>query len=104
MFLELKFLWLLKCRSQPNILISDNLQPLLCDFGLAKSGEEDNLANLSTTLKQGGSFRYMASEFFDYEQENVTFTKATDVWALAMTCVEVCLSPAIVDLATFAII
>ena len=52
-------------------------------------GEGNNESNFSTSLRQAGTARYMAREFFDYNLEDVTYTKASDMWAFGMTCVAV---------------
>ncbi|KLO17904.1 kinase-like protein [Schizopora paradoxa] len=71
----------------PNILMSDNFEPLLCDFGMAKFCETYDYQNVSTTLRYAGSTRYMAIELL---WEGATKTSnGSDMWAFGMTCVEI---------------
>ncbi|KIO27223.1 hypothetical protein M407DRAFT_73475 [Tulasnella calospora MUT 4182] len=64
-----------------NLLISDDGDVLLCDFGLAKS----TYAQTSTALKGAGTFRWQSPELWDNEPR----TFASDVYAFSMTIVEV---------------
>jgi len=71
----------------PNVLISDSLEPILCDFGMAKFCETYDVRNVSTTLRYAGSTRYMAIELF-WEGSTRT-SNGSDMWAFGMTCVEI---------------
>jgi serine/threonine protein kinase len=46
-------------------------------------------SELTTKTAAAGTYRYMAPELFD--DEITKTTKATDVWAFAMTAIEVCI-------------
>lgn len=64
-----------------NLLISDDGHVLICDFGLTKS----TYAQTSSALKGAGTVRWQSPEL--WENEPKTF--ASDVYAFAMTIVEV---------------
>ncbi|KAG9035057.1 hypothetical protein FS837_002042 [Tulasnella sp. UAMH 9824] len=64
-----------------NLLISDDGQILVCDFGLTKSIH----AQTSTAVKGAGTLRWQSPELWD----NIPKTYASDVYAFAMTIVEV---------------
>lgn len=65
-----------------NILVSDDVHVLLCDFGLTK------LASSSTTtsLKSAGSLRWQSPELWEADQSK---TYASDTYAFGMTIAEV---------------
>jgi len=65
-----------------NILVSDNLHALLCDFGLTKFAS----TSTSTALKSAGSLRWQAPELWEKDQPK---TYQSDVYACGMTIVEV---------------
>ncbi|KIJ52440.1 hypothetical protein M422DRAFT_26048 [Sphaerobolus stellatus SS14] len=69
-----------------NILISADGTPCLTDFGLSRILDED-LAQLigKSGRPVGGTLRWMAPELLRESDS----TKATDVWAFAMTIVEI---------------
>jgi len=69
------------CYFQGNILINDDGEPTLTDFGLSK----DNSAVTSSTLKGVGSVRWTAPELLN----GSTKTMASDVYAVAMVIYEV---------------
>lgn len=75
-----------------NILISDDFHVRLTDFGLATtivSGEGDQ----SSTANRAGCVRWFAPELIDprwFGAERFVRTRATDVYAFACVCIEVC--------------
>ena len=73
--------------SKPNVLIDDDSNAHLADFGLSRVSEPTGL----TTKSIAGSCRWMAYELMhsDNLEQDVPFTLATDVWALGMTILEV---------------
>jgi serine/threonine protein kinase len=78
-------------KSQSNILINGNGEASLADFGLSRILEKSGF----TTRTTSGTWRYMALELVsppggEYEDFIPRVTAATDVWAFAMTVVEVC--------------
>ena len=68
---------------QDNVLMSDEGQPLICDFGLARI--VPGSASLSNTTTVRGSFRWMAPEFFRYNDPVTEHSEATDVWGFGAT-------------------
>ena len=69
-----------------NILVSDRVEPLLCDFGLSKSDD----GATSVGLQGVGTVRFQSPEVL-IEGGGKSF--ASDVWAFGMTISEVRLSP-----------
>ncbi|EAU83453.2 TKL/TKL-ccin protein kinase [Coprinopsis cinerea okayama7 len=70
-----------------NILMSDTGQPLLCDFGRSKFETRRGFTTVFT-----GACNYMAPELFqqgDTDASEPTTTKASDVYAFSLVCVEV---------------
>lgn len=65
-----------------NILVSETVHALLCDFGLTKFAT----SNTSTALKSAGSLRWQAPELWD---ENRPKTYQSDTYAFGMTVTEV---------------
>jgi len=79
----------------PNILIDDNHNAVLCDFGLASITADAESAHAST-VNSAGSIRWMAPErlsIFDGTSEpapnSVRVTKESDMYSLAMVVIEV---------------
>ena len=70
--------------SQDNILIADDGQPLLADFGLSRIRHEVTRTQSMHHDHEGGSQRYMAPELLNGPEHFCT-SKASDVYALAMT-------------------
>ncbi|EJD06807.1 kinase-like protein [Fomitiporia mediterranea MF3/22] len=70
-----------------NILISDNHQALLADFGLSRICETKGF----TTQTINGSCRWMATELVRASAEDrpVRTTTASDIWSFGMTILEV---------------
>ncbi|KAG8894464.1 hypothetical protein FRB99_001250, partial [Tulasnella sp. 403] len=64
-----------------NILMSDDADPVVCDFGLSRIQD----AKTSTKMKGAGTVRWQAPEIW----EDAPKSFKTDVYALAMTIVEV---------------
>ena len=69
------------------MLISDEIVPLLCDFGLAVIVENLEQLPISSVLRDAGHPRWMAPELFVGDQQ--VLTTASDVWALGMVLLEV---------------
>ena len=65
-----------------NILVSDDVHALICDFGLAKFGEDAT----SVGLQGVGTVRFQSPEVL---MQGGGKTFATDVWAFGMTISEV---------------
>ncbi|KXN89023.1 hypothetical protein AN958_06374 [Leucoagaricus sp. SymC.cos] len=61
-----------------NILINDDGRPLLADFGCSLI-----VGCQGTTTRRHGTVRYQAPELFE---EDIKFTKASDVYAYGVTC------------------
>jgi serine/threonine protein kinase len=79
---------------QANILIDNQLRARISDFGLA-TVMYSTAGHTTTTLGTGGTVRWMAPELFEGDPKDSTAgqpTFASDVYALAMTCWEVCYS------------
>lgn len=78
--------------TQSNILINDNLEASLTDFGLSRILQKSGF----TTKTGAGSFRFMAPEQMKIclidEEPLPRVTAATDVWAFSMTVIEVSIS------------
>ena len=82
-------LWTTHSFLQTNILIDDNWNAVLADFGLAAFAEA-TIATHSTAHR--GSTRWMAPELHDPESFGLlrfARSRATDVYAFACTCLEV---------------
>jgi len=71
----------------PNILVSDDLEPLLCDFGLAKFCDTYDVQNVSSSIRSAGSIRYMAIELIS--ESGAKRSNGSDMWAFSMTCIEI---------------
>lgn len=69
-----------------NVLIGDDGQPLLCDFGLAVIVED--LANMpiSSALQGSGNPRWMAPELLIGEE---IVSPQSDIWSLGMVMLEI---------------
>ena len=66
--------------------MSNEGQPLICDFGLARVVPESvSLSNSTNNVR--GSIRWMAAEFFSYDDEERVseHSKTTDVWSFGAT-------------------
>ena len=81
--------------TQPNILVDDDNNALLCDFGLASITADAHSAHAST-VNSAGSIRWMAPErlaIFDASSEptptGVRVTKESDMYSLSMVVIEV---------------
>jgi serine/threonine protein kinase len=73
--------------AQDNILINNELQPCLTDFGLASVIEMQSRTT-SGSAGVSGSVRWLAPEVLQGDPR----TCASDVYAFALTCLEVCSS------------
>ena len=86
---------LLMGHAQPNILINNDKNAVLCDFGLASITADAESAHAST-VNSAGSIRWMAPErlsIFDGNSEPapnaMRVTKESDMYSLAMVVIEV---------------
>ena len=73
--------------SKDNILIGENRQPLICDFGISRMLDSSQKHFVSTTHsgQTRGSTRWMAIELLNPEEGvEPKHSKATDVWAFGM--------------------
>ncbi|EGN92739.1 hypothetical protein SERLA73DRAFT_79310 [Serpula lacrymans var. lacrymans S7.3] len=76
-----------------NVLVNDRYEACLADFGLSRMLETSGF----TTTTIGGTSRWMAHELiilpddYDDTEQNTSllYTTATDVWAFAMTVLEI---------------
>jgi len=73
-----------------NVLVNDQGEASVVDFGLSRILETPGF----TTKTESGTWRWMAYELLsscggEGEEFNPPVTKETDVWAFAMTVVEV---------------
>ena len=67
-----------------NILVDENENPLLCDFGLSRMLELSEKSLWKTSADRAlGTYRWMAPELIKGSQPTVTL--ASDVYAFAMT-------------------
>jgi len=77
---------------QPNILIDNNKNAVLCDFGLASITADAESAHAST-VNSAGSIRWMAPErlsiFDGHPEPAVRVTRESDMYSLAMVVIEV---------------
>jgi serine/threonine protein kinase len=66
-----------------NVLVNDRQEACLCDFGLSRFSIDNTLWR-TTATQASGTLRWMAPELLEGE-ESVP-TKASDIYAYAMTC------------------
>ena len=92
---HVSFATLLTEHAQPNILINDDNNAVLCDFGLA-SITADAESPHASPVNSAGSIRWMAPErlsIFDGSSEpapnSLRVTKESDMYSLAMVVIEV---------------
>ena len=92
---NMRFTTLLMARVQPNILINNEKNAVLCDFGLASITADAESAHAST-INSAGSIRWMAPErlsIFDGNSEStssaIRVTRESDMYSLAMVVIEV---------------
>lgn len=69
-----------------NVLVGDDGEALLCDFGLAVIIEDLTKMPISSALKDSGNPRWMAPELLIGEN---TVSQQSDIWALGMVMLEV---------------
>ncbi|KAG8912159.1 hypothetical protein FRC00_005136, partial [Tulasnella sp. 408] len=70
-----------------NVLISDEPDAVLCDFGLATFVEESSApSGLTTSQSTKGSLRYMSPELF--QDDEAKHSLESDIWAWACTIFE----------------
>lgn len=74
---------------QGNVLITDLVEAVLCDFGLARH-PNGQPSGLTTTRTIKGSTRYMSPELLE---ENAVHTLPSDVWAYGCLVLKVCHLP-----------
>ncbi|KAG8893177.1 hypothetical protein FRB99_002158, partial [Tulasnella sp. 403] len=70
---------------QCNVLINDDGDAMLCDFGISKL-LEDAQSGFTTTDNQKGTYRFMAPEQFG---EKPIYTTETDVYAFGCLAIEI---------------
>lgn len=71
-----------------NIVLSDDLEPLLCDFGLSKLADNHNQTTTAST--NAGTAPWLSPELLTCEGRK---TFASDIYALGMTITEVLYTP-----------
>ncbi|KAF8892661.1 kinase-like domain-containing protein [Infundibulicybe gibba] len=69
-----------------NILVSQNGEARMCDFGMSKIIEEVTEVTASATLTASGSARWLAPELIEGVVSSPT--KAADAYSYAMACLE----------------
>ena len=74
---------------QSNVLINDKGEASLADFGTAIILQKSGF----TTRTTAGTWRFMAPELMEADEVHTQVSKATDIYAVAMTYVEVLLAP-----------
>ncbi len=74
------------CHPKGNILIDEQRNPRLCDFGISRELTAAGTSGLTTTSAHTGTERYLSYELL--EDECVP-TTASDVYALACIGLEV---------------
>lgn len=77
---------------QANILVDDNEHPRIADFGLASVELAVTGASAESTGQSKGTTRWQAPELLRparFHLNESKLTKETDVYAFAMTCLEV---------------
>jgi serine/threonine protein kinase len=72
---------------QNNVLISNNHEAVLTDFGLSKVIEDVNRAGSSTSNRGAGALRWKAPELLGIHL--IPVTPASDVWAFGCTAYQV---------------
>lgn len=78
--------------SQANVLVDDQGQAKIADFGLARIVDSQASTVGRTSLKGRGSIRWQAPELLDpkrFQGELCRTTKESDVYAFASVCLEV---------------
>ena len=91
------FHYVLTSYTQPNVLIDNNKNAVLCDFGLASITADAGSPHASP-VNSAGSIRWMAPERLsiydpnnlDAEPAGSRVTKESDMYSLAMVVIEVC--------------
>jgi serine/threonine protein kinase len=78
-----------ECASKGNILIDDQGNPRLCDFGISRILTEAGGTGLTTTSPHTGTEPYLSYELVVWEGNACTPTTASDVHALACIGLEV---------------
>ena len=72
--------------SKLNILIDDQRNPRVCDFGISRMLTVPGTSGLTTTSAHTGTVRYLSYELIE---DTSVPTTASDVYALACTGLEV---------------
>ena len=71
------------------MLIDDHFNPRLADFGLCAL-QNAITTSLGVHSNPRGSLRFMAPELLQTKGESVRISFASDIYAFACTCIEVC--------------
>ncbi|KAF8307515.1 kinase-like protein [Clavulina sp. PMI_390] len=66
-----------------NILITEDGNALICDFGLSRIHHE--VTRTATNIQQGGHRRYAAPELINSPDDRFRTSKASDIYSLGMT-------------------
>ncbi|KIM30235.1 hypothetical protein M408DRAFT_328291 [Serendipita vermifera MAFF 305830] len=72
-----------------NVLIDDQGNPQICDFGLVSIYLEEGSSGMTTTSPYTGTDRYLAYELL-HDQETIEPTLASDIFALGCIGLECC--------------
>jgi serine/threonine-protein kinase TNNI3K len=79
--------------SQTNILVNNQFNACIADFGLAQLVAVSNQQGNGSSVSHSGSVRWMAPELHDPKRFGFeTFTRSfeTDIYSFARVCLEVC--------------
>lgn len=71
---------------QRNIVIDDDGNPFLCDFGLSRIQHE--VTRTFTSIVEGGKYRFLAPELYSGMDQKFRTSRASDCYAFGMTILE----------------
>ena len=84
---------LIKLPAQGNILVNDNGQACLGDFGIAQITTNPSATGSERTISsQPNACRYMPPELLHSDYDRCSYSDAGDIYSLAITAFEVNLS------------